>query len=153
VKAAVSSGNKDEVTRLLQDKGCDGLSKSLKKKLIKDAEINAKKIAKGGGGGAPAQQTAPSAEKVNKKGKVAVGPPASAPIAPAASSGGPTGAAERALVTDLLGCIESLALPEGAMAALRANEAALASSIAPQVATLRNQAYSAGFVAVGSRSA
>lgn len=137
----------------------DTWSKALKKKLQKEAQIAAKKIAKGG---------APPAAKPAGEAKTAAKPeaaatekkkpaPAVAAAAPAVPTGsGPTqgvvGSSEGAIVAQLLACAESLALPADAIATLRANEATLAIAIQPRVNALRNEAYALGFSSHGNRA-
>ena len=130
---------------LEKDAAAAGFSKSLKKKLLKDAQIAAKKAAKGGGA-APAAPAAPAAkEKPSKPAspdKKATAPPA--PV-PTGSGVGIAGRAERDIVADLLASIEALKLPAEALSILKANEDALAKALQPTVNGLRNDAYAAGF--------
>ena len=152
VLAAVAAGKEEEV-KLLLEKAPEGMSKSTKKKLIKTAFENAKKLAKGGAvaapkpppASAPNKPTTPAAAATAKK------PAAAAPPAAPARTGAGAGSAERELVADLLACIETLALPADALASLRANEETLALSLAKTVNGLRNDAYTSGFLAHGSR--
>lgn len=148
LQAAIDNGQEEEVKKLL-DKAPDTWSKSLKKKLLKDVQIIAKKIAKGGAPPPPKPAAAGSAPPGASKGAAA---PASAAPKIAAPTGagtaeGVVGSAEAVLVADLVACASSLGLSEDSIAKLRASEAALALSIAPRVNALRNEAYSRGFMA------
>ena len=154
LQAAIDAGKEDEVKDMLA-KVPDTWSKSLKKKLQKDAQITAKKIAKGGapakkpaeGGAATGAAAAPASKPA------AAGAPGKATAAAAvptggrvSSAGGVVGASERTLVSELLACAESLGLSGDAMAKLREGEAALALSIAPTVNAQRNEAYTLGYM-------
>jgi hypothetical protein len=160
ILAAVSAGDVELTTKLLAS-APESMSKAQKKKLQKNAEIAAKKIAKGGAaapspkpatadassaGAAPAKEAAPAkaAAKVEK-----AKPP---PPVPTGSDEGVAGANELELVTALLATAESLGLAEDALAKLRGNQAMLALSLSPYVCALRNEAYATGFNAHGSRA-
>mmetsp|Transcript_7841 Transcript_7841/g.15972 ORF Transcript_7841/g.15972 Transcript_7841/m.15972 type:complete len:160 (-) Transcript_7841:224-703(-) len=144
IQAAVDAGQVDEVKRLLTEVKTEDFSKSLQKKLIKNAEIAAKKLAKGGTAAAAAP-TWGKAAKAKGESSMPAAPP---PVPTGASAGsGITGATEQALVDDLLACVESLSLPADAVATLQSHREALALALAPQVSALRNSAYAAGFTA------
>jgi hypothetical protein len=145
IQAAVDAGNVEETTKLLA-KAPEDMSKSLKKKLLKNAEIAAKKLAKGGGAAAAPSKPAADAGKAAKQTPAAAAP-TPPPAAPTGSSEGVVGDAERELVAELLACIEGLALPAEAMAKLRAHESDLGLAITPQLNAMRNLAYTAGFAA------
>ena len=143
IQAAVDAGQVEEVNRLLTSTPVE-LSKSLKKKLIKNAEIAAKKLAKGPAPVAPqAKGKVATADDDEKPSGARV--PTVPPSVPA--SEGVIGAAEGAIVNELLAAIESFGLPRDAMATLREKETALGLAIAPQVSAMRNAAYAAGFSA------
>ena len=147
LQTAVDTGNVDQVTSLLAAAAPETYSKSLKKKLLKNAEIAAKKLAKSGAAAAkpPAatKKAAAPAESAAAKPRPAV----------QQSSGGVAGDIETELVAAMLACAESLSLSDDAVAKLRGNTAALALSLAPQVSAMRNEAYALGFNAHGSRAA
>ncbi len=142
IQAAVDAGKIDELNKLLGAAPAE-MSKSLKKKLIKNAEIAAKKLAKGPAPAAPPK--APATEKLAKHTGDQV--PTAPPSVPTGSSDGVVGTAEGAIVAELLAAIESLGLPADTVATLRENETALGQAIAPQVSAMRNTAYAAGFSA------
>ena len=145
IQAAVDAGQVEEVNRLLTSTSVE-LSKSLKKKLIKNAEIAAKKLAKGPTPVAPqAKVKVATADDDEKAADARV--PTVPPSVPTGASEGVIGAAEGAIVNELLAAIESLGLPRDAMATLREKETALGLAIAPQVSAMRNAAYAAGFSA------
>ncbi|KAL1519962.1 hypothetical protein AB1Y20_023448 [Prymnesium parvum] len=141
VQAAVDAGRKDEVEKLLATPP-EGMSKSQKKTLLKQAEINAKKLEKAAA--KPSAAPAPSAKKAAAAGAAAS--PAAAVVVPAAA-GTPVGAAEGAVVELLLLRMESLGLPADAIRSCREQHGALSLAIAPQLNVLRNEAYVAGFTA------
>ena len=153
ILAAVEAGNVEEVSKLLA-KAPESMSKNEKKKLEKTAQINAKKLAKGGA-------VKPAAEKPAAAGGAAPASPPTAPMKamsikptgppPVSSEEGVAGAAEMELVAAMLGRAESLSLPAEALATLRENMAALALAVSPAVNALRNDAYTTGFTAHGSR--
>lgn len=158
IQAAVDAGNVEETTKLLAA-APESMSKALKKKLLKNAEIAAKKAAKGGAtapaapaAGKPAAAGAAAATSPAPAGKKAVAAAAKPPPAPS-SDLGVAGAKELELVAAMLSCAEHLNLPDGALANLQENSTALALALSPHVAAMRNQAYSAGFTAHGSRAA
>ena len=153
VLALATAGNVDGVREALTPLP-EGMSKAQQKKLIKSAEIAAKKLAKGGGssgGGGEAAVAAPAASfgavtkgvAEMKSGATSLPPVASA--AAAAAGGLIVGEAERVLVSELLASMRGLSLPDGALDCLHEHEAALCQAIAPLVNTLRNQAYTQGF--------
>jgi hypothetical protein len=145
IQAAVDAGQVEEVNRLLTSTPVE-LSKSLKKKLIKNAEIAAKKLAKGPAPVAPqAKGKVATADDDEKPAGARV--PTVPPSVPTGASEGVIGAAEGAIVNELLAAIESFGLPSDAMATLREKETALGLAIAPQVSAMRNAAYAAGFCA------
>eukprot|EP00965_Chrysotila_dentata_P044648 1483711-Pleurochrysis_carterae.AAC.2 len=154
VQAAVDAGDAESVQRLLTPLP-DGWSKTFQKKLVKQAEINAKKASKGSG--APKQsasapkatsqggsEAASSTTAVKAPGGAAAGSAASAPT-------GPTGIAEQALVADVLECLRSLAIPAEALQALQGQEALLCQAIAPRLNAIRNQSYALGFCSQAAR--
>ena len=148
VQRAIDEGLKDEVEKLLATPP-EGMSKALKKKLIKQAEINAKKLEKSAGKPAVAAPP-PSAKKAAAAAAAAAAPGAAAasqlPAAPPpASSAMPVGASERAIVELLLERMQTLGLPAEAINSCREHQAALGLAIAPQLNTLRNEAYVTGF--------
>ena len=159
LQTAVDAGNVDQVTSLLAAAPPETYSKSLKKKLLKNAEIAAKKLAKGGAAAAPppAAAAGAAAAKPPAATKKAAAPAESAAAKPRPavqqSSGGVAGDIETELVAAMLACAESLSLSDDAVAKLRGNTAALALSLAPQVSAMRNEAYALGFNAHGSRAA
>jgi hypothetical protein len=146
IQAAIDAGNVDEVTKLVASTPAE-LSKAQKKKCIKNAEIAAKKLAKGGGAAPP--KPAGDAPPKAAKAKPGAAPPAptAAGLPPVPTGGGQglAGASEGELVAALLAHIEGLGLSADAVATLRANEAELASALSPIVAAQRNAAYTAGF--------
>ena len=147
ILAAVEAGDVDLTAKLLAALPADAISKAQKKKMEKNAQIQQKKLAKGGGA-APAKpaDAAPKAAKAEKAAaKVAT------PAAPPPSKEGIAGATELELVNAMLERAALLALPDDAVAKLRENAAALALSISPGVTALRNEAYATGFTAHGSR--
>ena len=138
----MDAGDVGKVTTLLETAPAD-ISKSLKKKLIKNAEIAAKKAAKGT---PPAQPVKTATEKTKPAAAAAAEmPPTAPPATPTGSSDGVVGTAESAIVGELLQAIEALGIPDETMAKLRQNQAALGLSIAPQVSSLRNATYAEGF--------
>ena len=148
VQRAVDAGQKDEVEKLLANPP-EGMSKALKKKLIKQAEINAKKMEKSAAKPA-APAPAPSAKKAAAAAAAAAAPGAAAasqlPAAPPpAASSMPVGASELAIVELLLERMQTLGLPTEAISSCREHQAALGLAIAPQLNTLRNEAYVTGF--------
>jgi hypothetical protein len=153
LQAAIDAGKEDEVKDMLA-KVPDTWSKSLKKKLQKDAQIAAKKIAKGGAPAKkPAEGSAATGAAAPASKPAAAGAPGKATAAAAVPTGGRVssaegvvGASERTLVSELLACAESLGLSGDAMTKLREGEAALALSIAPTVNALRNEAYTLGYM-------
>ena len=146
IQAAVDAGNVEAVTKLLESAPAD-MSKALKKKLLKNADIMAKKIAKGGGSAPPSKPQGKPAASGEAPPKGSTMPTAPPPPAPTGTGEGVVGAAEMGIVADLMQTIESLGLSEDAMAKLRANQASLGLAISPQVSALRNHAYTAGFTA------
>ena len=132
---------------MLAEAKLENVSKSVQKKLIKNAENSAKKLAKGG----PAAPPKPAEGKAAKAGGNSGAPslPTAPPATPtgAATRSGVAGAAEEALVHEFLACVETLSLPADAIATLQSNRDALALALAPQVSALRNSAYAAGFIA------
>ena len=152
LQAASDGGDVDKVTELLaalnKDSPEHGLSKSQQKKLLKDAQIAQKKLAKGGGA-APKPQAAAGGGAAAASAQPPPAPtpsvPAPPPPAPTGSGEGLAGADERELVMELLAAIEGLGLPADAMAKLRSHEAHLASALSPSVSAMRNAAYTAGF--------
>ena len=145
IQAAVDSGDVEEAKRLLTPMP-EGMSKAMHKKLIKNAEIAAKRVAKG----KSAQSQGPAVSKcaVNAaKASAAPGAGAAAAPAPPSAAGMVAGADEQAVVAGILTAIESLALPEETLCVLREQQAALCNAIAPQINTLRNNAYTDGFTA------
>jgi len=130
------------VTELV--KSAEGLSKSLQKKCIKNAEIAAKKLAKGGSATAPAVKTWEK-KSVGGGGAADAKGPTAPPPPPAPTGAGVVGSAEREVIGDLLAAIESMGLPSEAMATLRENEAVLGQAITPQMNALRNASYASGF--------
>ena len=149
LQAAIDGGKEDEVKELIA-KLPDTFSKSLKKKLQKDAQIAAKKIAKGGAPPAakPVPPSAPAAAgktAAAPQGKVAAKPAAAAAAQPtgASTNEGVVGAAQATLVADLIACAETLGID---VAKLRENEATLALALTPTVNALRNEAYTLGFM-------
>lgn len=121
-------------------------SKSFKKALLKKAETAAKKLAKGPAKAPPPPSGKKSAAAADTPGTATKVPTAPPPV-PTGGCEGVVGAAESALVSELLATIETLGLSAEAMSTLRANEAKLGIAIAPQVSSVRNSAYAAGFSA------
>ena len=154
IQAAVDAGNVEETTKLLAT-APESMSKALKKKLLKNAEIAAKKLAKGGVPAAPKPAAAAKGAAPATDAKPAAASKAApAPVAAVQRSDqGIAGSDELELVTALLASAEALGLADDAVAKLRDNTAALALSISPHVGALRNAAYSSGFTAHGSRAA
>ena len=147
LQAAVDAGNADEVKKLAAT--VPNLSKAQQKKLIKQADITAKKLAKGGSAAASAKPAA--AKPAAAAAKPAAAKPAAAAAAaappPLPTGGGVASASERALVSDMLAAIAALELPADAMATLRSHEAELAAAIAPRLNALQNANYASGFAA------
>ena len=157
--AAIDAGNVEEVTKLLAA-APETMSKAQKKKAQKNAEINAKKIAKGGVAAVTTKMAAAStaspppvaASSATAPAAAAKKPAAAAaPVPTGAGMGVVAGAAELELVEAMLACAGTLALPADALAQLRDNAGTLALSIAPLVNAQRNDAYAMGFGAHGSR--
>ena len=145
VQSAIDAGDADRVTALLTPMP-EGMSKSMMKKLVKQAQIAAKRLAQGKSAQAAALPPAGGKPKGEAKGgsKGESGPPAAA-LKPAA--GTVAGVEEQAIVADLLAAVGGLALPEEAQRALQDQRAALCSAIAPRVNAIRNDAYAQGFTA------
>ena len=134
VVAAIEAGDAEQVKALLTP-APEGLSKSVLKKLVKQAEINKKKLDQGKAVVAP---QAPEAAKP------APSPPPAAATPPVAAAGGGS-ADNESLVAALLAQIETLGLPADAMATLQQQRTALADAIAPHVNAMRNRHYVQGF--------
>jgi len=134
VVAAIEAGDAEQVKALLTP-APEGLSKSVLKKLVKQAEINKKKLDQGKAVVAP---QAPAAAKP------APSPPPAAATPPVAAAGGGS-ADNESLVAALLAQIETLGLPADAMATLQQQRTALADAIAPHVNAMRNRHYVQGF--------
>ena len=154
IQAAADAGDLDAVTKLLISAPAD-MSKSTKKKLLKQAEIMAKKLAKGGAAPKPRPTGAPAAPK--KVAAAAAAAAAAAPTptptgsaAPQSSAGGVVGDAERAIVEDVLACLEGLAVPADTLELLKSHRAAIGLAIRPGVNASRNEAYTSGFGAAAS---
>ena len=151
IQAAIDAGDVEMTTKLLTS-APESTSKSLKKKLIKNAEITAKKLASGKK--PPASSTAalavstdvPTTSQTPRAKLPAMLPP---PPIPSGSDGGMVGSMESELITDLLACIDFLGLPDDAVSTLHAHKATLAMALQPRVNAIRNDAYTAGF---GARS-
>ena len=147
LQAAVDAGEEEKVKQYLADEKAHpelaNFSKSLKKKLLKDVQIAAKKIAKGG---APKPAAKPNSPPATGK-PSAEAKPSAAPAAPAGSGVGAAGAIESRLVADFLAAIDTLSLSPETVAALKAKETAIAKAMQPAVNALRNEAYTAGFCA------
>ena len=149
IQAAIDAGDVQMTTKLLSS-ALESMSKSLKKKLIKNAEITAKKLASGkkppaNSTAAPAVSTdVPTTSQTPRAKLPCTLPP---PPIPSSSAGGAVGSMESILITDLLACIDSLDLPDDAVSKLRAHEATLAMALQPRVNAIRNAAYTAGFSA------
>lgn len=139
VVAAIEAGDAEQVKALLTP-APEGLSKSVLKKLVKQAEINKKKLDQGKAVVAP---QAPAAAKP------APSPPPAAATPPAAAAGGGSADDESSLVAALLAQIETLGLPADTMATLQQQRTALADAIAPHVNAMRNRHYVQGFNARG----
>lgn len=147
IQTAIDAGQVEEVRKLLADVKIEGMSKSLQKKLLKNAEIAAKKLAKGGPAAAPAPKqgdAGKAAQKAVGSQQLPAAPPPAVPV-PTGGGSGTVGANEAALVEEFLACAAALSLPAEAVAQLQAHKATLATAISPQVAALRNKAYAAGF--------
>ena len=150
ILASVEAGDVELTTKLIAALPADTISKAQKKKLEKNAQIQQKKLAKGGGAAAaPAKPDA--APKAGKEAKAAAAKAPAAAPPPSSAAGGVAGAAELEIISAMLDCAASLALPDEAVAKLRENATVLALSIAPGVSSLRNEAYATGFTAHGSR--
>lgn len=142
VQEAVDAGNPEEVTRLLTPLP-DGMSKSGQKKLIKQAQIVAKRLAQGKSA-QPSVQAAASKKSEKPAAEAAAPAP---PVSAAAGAGVVAGADEQAVIGDILAAMESLALPEETLRVLSEQRAALCHAIAPQINAMRNSAYAEGFTA------
>lgn len=151
LQAAVDGGNVELVKEMLKTPP-EGMSKSLVKKLIKNSEIAAKKLATAAAKGRPATAPTPAAPKAKATpagtGSSAAAAGAAAPPAAAISTGHTT--AEDVIVADLLACLKALEVPEGVLASIEAQRGSLRGAIAPRVTALRNSAYAQGFSAKAS---
>lgn len=152
LQAAVDGGNVELVKEMLKTPP-EGMSKSLVKKLIKNSEIAAKKLATAAAKGTrPATAPTPAAPKAKATpagtGSSAAAAGAAAPPAATISTGHTT--AEDVIVADLLACLKALDVPEGVLASIEAQRASLRGAIAPRVTALRNSAYAQGFSAKAS---
>ena len=151
LQAAVDGGNVELVKEMLKTPP-EGMSKSLVKKLIKNSEIAAKKLATTAAKGRPATAPTPAAPKAKATpagtGSSAAAAGAAAPPAAAISTGHTT--AEDVIVADLLACLKALEVPEGVLASIEAQRGSLRGAIAPRVTALRNSAYAQGFSAKAS---
>jgi|TARA_B100000524_G_scaffold29945_1_gene14895 hypothetical protein len=148
VNAAIDAGDAQAVQKLLTPLP-GGCSKALYKKLVKSAEVQAKKLAKGGGAAATPKADAKSTAAASAP-KPSAAKPSAAASAPPADVPPPAGtsrAEESLIVADLLTCMRSLALPREVLAALEGQHAVLCQSIAPALNGVRNQAYAEGFAA------
>eukprot|EP00316_Scyphosphaera_apsteinii_P021614 CAMPEP_0119310542 /NCGR_PEP_ID=MMETSP1333-20130426/19627_1 /TAXON_ID=418940 /ORGANISM="Scyphosphaera apsteinii, Strain RCC1455" /LENGTH=170 /DNA_ID=CAMNT_0007314741 /DNA_START=88 /DNA_END=600 /DNA_ORIENTATION=+ len=154
VQAAIDAGDPDEVQRLLTPVP-EGMSKAVQKKLIKQADIKKKALAKGKGTSAtqsPAAAAKPAATTAKQPDTLAESPPAPAPGTVSSQIGAKALSAttsallmnedEEALVADFLASIK---LPDEAMAALRQQQHALCMAIGPRLNALQNRAYAQGF--------
>ena len=131
---------------LNKDQPDHGMSKSLQKKLIKDAQIAQKKLAKGGGAAAANTQSS-GAQRSTESTKATKGASLPSPPlpAPTGSSEGIAGSNENELVSDFIAALEALGVAQDAVNAVRAHQGALAVAISPSVNAMRNDAYTAGF--------
>ena len=152
LQVAVDGGNVELVKEMLKTPP-EGMSKSLVKKLIKNSEIAAKKLATAAAKGTrPATAPTPAAPKAKATpagtGSSAAAAGAAAPPAATISTGHTT--AEDVIVADLLACLKALDVPEGVLASIEAQRGSLRGAIAPRVTALRNSAYAQGFSAKAS---
>lgn len=139
LQAAVDAGQKEVVEELLKS-APEGMSKTQMKKLLKNAEINLKKLEKQAAKGSkPAPQ--PSAKKIAAAADVAAAATAPPPVAP---SGGVVSKAEAAIVELLLERMQRMGLSD-AVSACRERQGDLSLAVAPALNALRNEAYTAGF--------
>lgn len=137
------AGQSAEVTKLLTPLP-DGMSKAFMKKLVKQADVNAKKLSQGKTTQSPG---APSADKSAKApqlaAKAAETAPGAAGSASAFSSGG--NAEGDAIVADILARAEALGISAETLATLQTQREALSEAIAPRLNAIRNRCYVQGF--------
>jgi len=146
VQAAIDAGDSAEVTKLLTPLP-EGMSKALFKKLVKLADINAKKLSQGKST-APAAAAKPAAPKAAAAASAAPAGAAAAPMGAASQTmGGGAGIHGDALVTDMLARIESLGFPAEVLATLQQQREAISEAMAPRLNAMRNTAYAQGFTA------
>ena len=150
LQLASNSGDVDKVTEMLlafnKEQPDHGMSKSLQKKLIKDAQIAQKKLSKAGGEWASNPKNAGAYDRAvaasEPAGRILPPPP---PPAPTGSREGIAGSSECELVAEFIAALEAFGLTQEAMETVRAHQGALAIAISPTVNAMRNDAYTAGF--------
>ena len=133
----MDTGKKEEVEELLKT-APEAMSKAQKKKLLKQAEINLKKLEK-------QSNAKPAAAPSAKKSAAAEKAASSAPAAAAAPSSGVAGKAETAIVDLLLARMQAMGLPAEALDLCRERRGDLSVAIVPALNALRNDAYTTGF--------
>jgi hypothetical protein len=129
------------------------------KKLVKQAEVNGKKLSQGKPVAAQAAQASsqPTAAAMTTASNeppaatMTAAPAAARPSAPAGAStmGGVSNVDSDAIVADIVACIEALGLPAEALATLQSRQGLLSDSISPRLNAMRNRAYAQGFTARG----
>ena len=126
----------------------EGMSKTLQKKLIKNAQIAAKRVSQGKSAQSQGPAVSKAAVSAAKEKEASATPAArgAASNSPCAA-GSVAGADEQAVVAGILSAMESLSLPEETLRVLHEKQAVLCSAISPQINTLRNNAYTDGFTA------
>lgn len=157
VQAAINAGQAAEVVILLTPLP-EGMSKALMKKLVKQAEVNGKKLSQGKTVVAQAAQAsseptaaAPTAAPSKPTVAVTAAPAAARPLAPAVAPAmsGVGDIDSDAIVADIVACIEGLGLPAEAIATLHGRQGVLSNTISPRLNAMRNRAYAQGFTARG----
>jgi hypothetical protein len=158
VQDAINAGQSAEVVSLLTPLP-EGMSKALMKKLVKQAEVNGKKLNQGKVVAAQAAQpssvpteAATTAELSELTAAATTAAPAAArPSAAAVASavGGVGDNDSDAIVADIVACVEALGLPAEALVTLQSRHKVLSELISPRLNAMRNRAYAQGFTARG----